>query len=343
MEMREKTYRSLAAIVALAAMMLVSAGCGSLRSGSGEGGAWRFVVLGDSRGNDDGVNLPVLQELAHAVARERPAFVLFSGDLVIGGAGTNAVERQLLLWRRVFDEPLQAAGIPVYAVRGNHDVAGSQDEALTMWNRVFSGRFVMPWNGPTNQTGVTYWFQYRNALFVNLDDYVDPKGVDAAWAARQFAEHPATHVFMQAHPSAYSLDPGHSQTLDRWPETRDALVTSFMAAGGVAYFCGHDHVYDHARIRVDGKDLHQFVAGTAGAPLLKAGGAYRDARATNVANASCFGYLVADVRGREVSLVMKRLGADGTSAIVDRFSYTASPRIGAPLARPATAAPSGAP
>ena len=41
----------------------------------------RFVVTGDTRGDDDGVNTTILGEIADAVIDEEADLILFTGDL----------------------------------------------------------------------------------------------------------------------------------------------------------------------------------------------------------------------------------------------------------------------
>jgi hypothetical protein len=59
------------------------------------------------------------------------------------------------------------------------------------------------------------------------------------------------------------------------PTARNTFINSLIDAGGRSYFAGHDHYYNHLRAD-DGdanldNDLHQFIVGTAGAPLRSEG------------------------------------------------------------------------
>ena len=145
-------------------------------------GAWRFAVTGDSRGSDNGVNRDVLTRLTVALLGEAPALVLFSGDLVDGTGDEEIVTAQMLTWRGLFMEPLQNAGIPVYPVRGNHDLS---DKA---WDTAFSGAYALPGNGPRCERNRTYTFTYENARFFGLDCYaslLSYERVNVLWLARQ--------------------------------------------------------------------------------------------------------------------------------------------------------------
>ncbi|MCE5185440.1 MAG: metallophosphoesterase [Planctomycetaceae bacterium] len=226
---------------------------------------WSFVIGGDSRGNDNGINAPVLGEIAGEIVRQKADFVVVPGDLVSGGL-MSSLKKQFLNWRKCM-EPVYRAGIGVYPVRGNHDVRDS--EGTKAWKRVFSGSYRLPSNGPANQRGLTYSVEHRNALLIGLDQYVVLNRVDQRWLDAQLSANRQPHVFVFGHAPAFGLD--HNDCLDDHPEERDAFWASLKKAGCRMYICGHDHFFDHAQVD-DGdgnplNDIDQYVVGTAGAPL----------------------------------------------------------------------------
>ena len=78
---------------------------------------WRFIVSGDSRGSYNGVNTPILTELAAQFVNQGAEFVLFPGDLVNGGVNQTTMQSQLTTWRNTM-APVYNAGIGVYAIPG---------------------------------------------------------------------------------------------------------------------------------------------------------------------------------------------------------------------------------
>ncbi len=99
----------------------------------------RFVVFGDTVGNDHGVSETILSELVQATLAEDADFVLVAGDLVNG----VRLKSELTHWRTVM-KPLYTAGVGVYPCRGNHD-----DGSKSAWDAVFSGAYALPGNGPS--------------------------------------------------------------------------------------------------------------------------------------------------------------------------------------------------
>ena len=90
--------------------------------------AWRFAVTSDTQGdgvvqeNARCVNKRILGVIAADIVSERPELMLVTGDLVNGwfrNGGTDYAT-QYANWKRVM-RPMYAAGIRIYAVRGNHD------------------------------------------------------------------------------------------------------------------------------------------------------------------------------------------------------------------------------
>ncbi len=277
---------------------------------------FRFVVTGDSRGGDNGINAVILTELTSAVIAEGVEAVVFTGDLVADGTQT-----QLEHWVQTFMEPLTEAGIMVYPCRGNHD------SNITAWNTVFSGTYALPGNGPAGEVNLTYSAVHKNALFVSLDEYTPshPFKVNQPWLDDQLASNTLPHVFVFGHLPAFAVN--HPDCLAMFQAERDIFWDSVGHAGGRVYFCGHDHFYDHAWANTsDDIPIHQFIAGSAGAPMHDWSGVYSEAeRVTGVMHLRTNGYVVADVDGPEVHMVFKeRMAPNVYIPSADVFHYSIS-------------------
>ncbi len=291
-----------------------------------------FCITGDSRGHDQGINKKILLKLVEAIKKEKPAFVAVDGDLVTGYS--SKLEGQLINWRDTFMAPLLDAGIKVYPCRGNHDAGGSKMKKilkigkklpLESWQKVFSGKFALPENGPTGAKGVTYFIKDRNLLFLVLDAYnaKERHQVDNVWIEKVMqndkGEKPI-HIFALTHEPAFAVH--HKDCLASKPKSRDQFLKLFLSNGGVCFFCGHDHLYNHAKVTLPEGEFHQFVCGTAGAPLSKWKGEYADKRVTAVKSNRAFGYMVVKLKGKLATLTMKAWDEKGQLKVVDTFTYT---------------------
>ena len=286
----------------------------------------RFIVTGDTRGSDNGVNTSILSEIARAIVEEKADFVLITGDLVNGSKDQAELESQLTTWRNTL-QPLYDKGIGVFPCRGNHDTG-----SIVSWDNVFSEEYSLPGNGPEDERNITYSFVHENVFVVALDEYVTRGQINQAWLDKQFILNKQPHVFVFAHePVFQTISRGYSE--DQLYE-RDRFWNSIRGEGGRIYFCGHDHCYNHARIE-DGdgdihNDIHQFVVGTGGAPLYDWSGDYDGDNDNwtpiNVFHEKKYGYVLVEINGLKATLIWKHRTVEGVyEATEDKFTYTCSP------------------
>jgi len=271
----------------------------------------RFVVCGDSRGSDNGVDSVILGELVTAIIAEHADLVLFTGDLVADGTLP-----QLQYFGQVFIDPLRAVGIPVYPCRGNHD--SSVDD----WNAMFTGVYALPQNGPPDQLNLTYSFVHNDVFFISLEEnLMNPAmPIDQEWLNAQLAQNTWPHVFVFGHYPMYSVY--HPDGLSLYPTPRDAFAKSLVAAHIRVYLAGHDHFYDDAEVPAfPGAPFRQLVAGSAGAPLYDWSGQYADPRVVGIAHVKNYGYIVVDVNDSTVQMVFKQRNAPNDYVAADSFSY----------------------
>lgn len=293
---------------------------------------WSFIITGDSRGADNGVNSVILAELADEIVNSGVDIFLFSGDLITGAVDDPAA--QLYNWLTIM-QPVYNAGIPVYVVRGNHE-DGYWFPDVSVWHDVFSGDYALPANGPPGEVNLTYSFTHKNALIVGLDQYVDLYALNQPWLDAQLAANTRPHLFVFGHLPAYRAIP--RPCLDYYPQQRDAFWQSLARAGARVYFAGHDHFYDHARID-DGdgnpnNDLHQYIIGTAGAPFYTWQPPYEGDNGPmtpiQIAHAESYGYVHVDVDALDVTLTWTArhtndLSVKGTYSPAESWIYSVRP------------------
>jgi hypothetical protein len=293
---------------------------------------WAFVVAGDGRADPnakpprvedvDGVNTLITGEIAQAVLKEHAKFLLWTGDLVLGSRDAATFEKQLRHWRDVM-EPVYKARVPVLAVRGNHE--SNSKDCSTAWNRVFEGKYAMPKNGPTEETNLTFYRDQGPVLVVGVDQYTAGKEVvNQPWLDETLRRHSKPFVFVFGHEMAFMAG-NHTDTLDVDPAKRDAFWQSLVHAGARVYFAGHDHFYDHMVVTGNGSEIHQFVAGTAGAPFYKHGdytgrnGDWHVERAKHLDQT--YGYILVEIDGKRATVTFKGRTAPGVYEPMDSFSY----------------------
>lgn len=299
---------------------------------------WRFVVTGDGRWEGgqprdkmdvNGVNVTINKEIASAAIKEKAKFILYTGDLVSGAKTDKEVESQLQTWL-VAMKPAYDAGVKVYVCRGNHETY-CENPAL-VWRKTFKGKYAMPQNGPKGEEDISYSLPYKNAMILSVDDYsVGKERVNQAWVDGVLKANKKPLVFVFSHEMAFRGG-DHKDNLDADPAARDRFWNSLKSAGVRAYFCGHDHLYDHSAIggpgRLPDPAIHQFIVGTAGAPFYHGddhGGANSNWTVTPVKHIEqTFGYAVVDVNGSKVTITFKGRVSPGVYKPMDTWGYTAS-------------------
>lgn len=288
---------------------------------------WTFVVTGDSRGPDEGINGLIVPEIVNAITNEADVeLVLFVGDEIQGYTDYDETVYQLSNWKAQFMDPIESRGITVYPLRGNHECidgyAGDYYEGVKAWNEVI-GQYL-PQNGPTEEKGVTYSVTTNDTLFLLLDTYKIHHTPNQEWINAELSNSTATHVFALAHEPIYAMGGfGHQNCIGTNADIRNELVYSLISNNSVAFFAGHDHWYDHSQANFSGTDFHQYIIGTAGAPLRdwdedKHG--YIEDFVENITHDKSFGYAVIDVFTNGFDLTMKRRSG-GEYVVFEKYSH----------------------
>lgn len=227
---------------------------------------WKFAVVGDTHVT---TNSDTIKEMIPYFLQDSIELILICGDIVEGGKMTTSaeLETELKMWQTIF-QPLYDKGIGVYPIRGNHEDDAIDD--ITVWNKIFTSTKELPQNGPSGEINLTYSFNYKNAMFVGLDNYVNIHKVNQSWLNEQLASNKQPHVFVFGHEAAFKVF--HADCLDDYPTERNTFWKSLTDAGVKTYFCGHDHFFDATQID-DGdgnkdNDIFQCLVGSGGGWLM---------------------------------------------------------------------------
>ncbi len=254
-----------------------------------------FAAASDSRGKNNGVNEPVLKALMEDLVQNHPSvkFILFPGDLINGSR--KSVEKnlsQLKKWKEVMAPVYNSPHMvwpKVWVSIGNHEtkVKDFAQYFLKMFPNVYM-------NGPKDELGFTYSFDYGNSHFVSvMTDRWLPKDPEDPyhskthyvgcldWLEKDLAaarKRGIKHIFVFGHQPAFPVSTHigdslpnagwilkHPNDPDRYKfmKMRDRFWDILVKYKVAAYICGHEHVYGRQSIR----GVYQIVTGGAGAPL----------------------------------------------------------------------------
>ncbi len=198
-----------------------------------------FVVFGDSRNN-----VFVASKLFEQAARENPAMIFHTGDLIRGGTVTEYLENFLPLLE--ITDP-----VPVFCVPGNHERGERRDFAA--YNTIYGGdRFS---------------FDYGPCRFVgfNASEIIRVSSDDLAFLERELSKPGAQYKFVFFHiPPAYFEDAVIGDDSPRGFTWKAGKFRELLARHQVTeVYMGHIHGY--ASTVIDG--VRYTLSAGAGAPL----------------------------------------------------------------------------
>jgi len=207
---------------------------------------FRFAVMGDSRGKDDGINTEVLDTLLEQVESDQPEFIIFVGDLITGSKHNDVHRDRLIKWKEIIEK----RGIPVHIAVGNHEITSETSEDII--KSLFKE--------------LVHSFDYNNAHLVILDTnvYGDFHRVDKKqmeWLKIDLEQSKKEVIFVFGHEPAYPIAGHIGDSLDKYPHERDEMWQLLAENGVTAYFCGHEHLYNSSIH----KGIRQIITGGAGA------------------------------------------------------------------------------
>ncbi|OHB55333.1 MAG: hypothetical protein A2Y07_07480 [Planctomycetes bacterium GWF2_50_10] len=244
------------------------------------GNSFTFALAGDSRGHYKQVNKDVLGPVMDNIQKQvNSAFTVFVGDLIHGSyLDSGLVARAMAQWQDVISTHYSGA---VVTIPGNHDAKTKKSQELY---KKFFGTAV-PQNGPEDEKGLTYYFDFKGCRFVMLDTNVhgdSGKVRHIDWlekVLKSAREQGNNHILVFGHVPAWPVIGGSKEGGEDGEkagmEGTDKFWELLKTYGVSAYFCGHEHVY--ARAKVTG--VWQVIAGGAGAPLTMMRKDYKDATA----------------------------------------------------------------
>jgi Icc-related predicted phosphoesterase len=221
---------------------------------------FHFVVYGDSRFHDpkdsDAANPPVRQALVQAIAQTNPSFISFGGDIVYNGYDKDD-------WK-VYDKETAAwheKKIPVYPALGNHDLHGSEKDALGNYFERF----------PDLKASRYYSVRAANILMLVLDSSLSEiSGPQGQWLTQKLDHLPADvdFVLIVLHHPPYTSSSdskvfggGHSARSQELEMAKMLEARQQNLRARIVVFSGHVHNYE----RHEHGGITYIVTGGAGA------------------------------------------------------------------------------
>lgn len=263
----------------------------NISAGAAPAEEFDFAAMSDSRGMYNGVNKPVLEDLiTHMLEKNKNIkFLLFPGDMIDGDKNNpEKIRGQLQTWKKIM-EPVYNSQMEwpyVWTVPGNHEIQNKNAENIyrLFFPDVYS-------NGPEDEKGLSYYFIYKNTLFIGIDtnrwyygDVENPSDDRTDWryikhldwlekVLKEGKDKKAKHIFVFGHEPAFPTgghlrdslpNLGNFKGSYEWHLQQRDLFWELLSKYKVdAYICGHEHSYSRQKI----SGVYQIISGGAGAHL----------------------------------------------------------------------------
>ncbi|MFB3895483.1 MAG: metallophosphoesterase [bacterium] len=287
---------------------------------------FRFVVMADSRSTTSSypVNITELQLIMSRITtlNPPPQFVVFPGDMIIGGGGYSysTISWQLQTWKDTVTVYKPASFF--YLGVGNHETNnGAAYAAETAFNNIFP-EFVAN-NELAGYNKTVYSFDYDNSRFIMLNSNHVGTGFNhkidttqRAWLTPLLTG--KTHYFVFFHEPAYPTGNHIGSSLDVNSTDRDALWQLLDNANVSIVFVGHEHFY--SRRHIDNTInpsynhyIYQVTTGTCGAPIYSSSNPDVD-----VPPIPQYHFAVVDVSGADISVNVYQ----DNMTLLDNFTVT---------------------
>jgi outer membrane autotransporter protein len=294
---------------------------------------WSFAVFGDQRDEGSyGINQVIVEKMAAEIKTKNPAFVLCAGDQIHGVNSERgiALADQYTHWKAAMAPILNIS----YPVRGNHETYGDDNTpgpnyAKHWMDNIANVLTQIPRNGPPTEVGMSYSFSKDNVFIIGLEQSYATNWyrVNQPWLNAQLQANTLPFTFAYGHYPAFGVISAKSCLAD-YPAQRDIFWRSLGDSSINIYFGGHTHLYNRARVSIDGgPEIQQLIVGTGGAPLVPWDGKYFDSRVIRESHQETnYGYTLVTVDGNKITAVYYIFDGVNTWTPFDTYIYTITSR-----------------
>lgn len=261
----------------------------------------RFIIVGDSKGKEHGINESVLTKILSKSSKlnPEPEFIVLLGDMVAGSEDENILDSQLKRLRKMIEKfyPNKLL-LPVI---GNHEVNIEPED--DRYEKVFEQNFkdLSPDGVLQNYNSTVYYKDFENIRIIILNSFhfnnlhkVDEKQLNwLEYTASDTNKIKILFVHSPAYPTGAHL--GHC--LDLYPEYRDSFWETVDKCNISIVFSGHEHNYSRRKIdssfnSIYSRSIYQVISGGGGEKLKNK---YKNKKGVLVKPIDTYHFLTADV------------------------------------------------
>ena len=259
----------------------------------------RFVIWGDSKGKDNGINKKVLNSLMKIVSKlnPKPEFMVMVGDTVKGSLDEKIFIKQLVDLKNIINN--YTPGITLLPVVGNHEVNISPkddryEKILSQFYKDFN-----PLSALNSYNNTVYCKDFKNIRIIILNSH-HPNEIHKI-SQRQLSwleniTYDCNKIkLLFVHSPAFPTGAHLGHCLDMYPRDRDKFWNIIEECNVNMVFSGHEHNYSRRFIKNNynsNSGIMQVITGGAGEKLKNQ---YKSKEGIIVPPIPVFHFLLADV------------------------------------------------
>lgn len=263
----------------------------------------RFVIWGDSKGKNNGINKKVLNSIMHKISRlaPKPQGIIMLGDTVAGNIDEEILIKQLFDLKDIIYA--HTPNIKLLPVVGNHEVNINPETDIYEKILFQFYRDLNPDGFLDGYNNSVYYKDFDNTRIIVLNSHHPGEIHKISRTQLQWLENDACNtsnkklLFVHSPPYPTGAHIGHCQ--DLYPESRNEFWQTVEKCGINIVFCGHEHNYSRRKIKNSLSDdyIYQIITGGAGEKLKNK---YKSKTGVIVPPIAIFHFLIVDIDWREI-------------------------------------------
>ncbi|MCR1951142.1 metallophosphoesterase [Clostridium sp. DSM 100503] len=234
----------------------------------------RFIVFGDSKGKENGINKKVLNLIMKETCKldPKPEFIVMCGDTVAGNPKEELLKLQLIDFKNIIEK--YHPGKPLIPVIGNHEVNITPEDYKL--EKAFSEFYDNSIPTDTTLDGynkTVYYVDFEDTRLIVLNSFHYGEIHKISQAQLDWLEKISYDCYKNkllfVHSPAFPTGAHLGHCLDLYPTDRDNFLNIVEKCNIDIIFCGHEHNYSRRMINSSSKReyIYQVITGGGGEKL----------------------------------------------------------------------------
>lgn len=264
----------------------------------------RFIIIGDSKGKDRGINEKVMVKIMRQCCKlnPQPEFIVLCGDSVAGSPDEKQLVGQLSNLKELIEK--YTSKTVVFPVIGNHEVNGlpTDDRYEKIISNFYSNFSPTGYLEGYNKT--VYYFDFPDSRLIVLNSFhygaIHRFEKDQLTWLQQTASVNKKNKLVFVHSPAFPTGAHLGHCLDLYPDCRNEFWNIINNCAVDVVFSGHEHNYSRRILKrktdsnktIQNNDVYQVISGGGGEKLRDK---YKDKKGVVVPPICLHHYLVVDM------------------------------------------------